>query len=100
MYTVQLGFIDGTLLFALFMIADRFSPSRVFRICALRAGIYPVGMKSQLMIMKRELGKALGWPVRALVMGTACQVHRKKTSGKIKNEHQLIIPSDRSILEH
>jgi hypothetical protein len=30
---VQLGFITGTLLFALFTLADRFSPSIVFCVC-------------------------------------------------------------------
>jgi hypothetical protein len=34
---VQLGFISGTLLFAIFTIADRFSPSKVFFICAIAA---------------------------------------------------------------
>ncbi|MEQ8927568.1 MAG: MFS transporter, partial [Fulvivirga sp.] len=32
---VQLGFISGTLLFALTNIADRFSPSKVFFWCAI-----------------------------------------------------------------
>ncbi len=32
---VQLGFVAGTLVFALLMVADRFSPSRVFMVCAL-----------------------------------------------------------------
>ncbi|MFQ3209844.1 MAG: tetrahydromethanopterin S-methyltransferase subunit B, partial [Colwellia sp.] len=31
---VQFGFILGTLVFALLAIADRFSPSKVFLICA------------------------------------------------------------------
>ncbi|WP_432328715.1 hypothetical protein ACRQ5D_09215 [Mucilaginibacter sp. P25] len=34
---VQLGFITGTLVFAILSIADRFSPVRVFFICALIA---------------------------------------------------------------
>lgn len=98
--SVQLGFISGTLLFAVLTIADRFSPSRVFMICALAgalanlglylvatdlgtlltfrfitgvclAGIYPVGMKIAADYHQKGLGKALGWLVGALVLGTA-----------------------------
>ncbi|MGB3149153.1 MAG: MFS transporter, partial [Maribacter sp.] len=35
--SVQFGFITGTLVFALLMLADRFSPSKVFIICAFLA---------------------------------------------------------------
>ena len=98
--SVQLGFIIGTLFFSLFMIADRFSPSKVFMFCALitalfnfslllenmtkwsmltarfgtgffLAGIYPVGMKIAADYFKNGLGKALGFLVGALVLGTA-----------------------------
>ncbi|WP_047245053.1 MFS transporter [Maribacter thermophilus] len=98
--SVQLGFITGTLFFALFIIADRFSPSKVFMVCALitaafnfsllmeniskwplliarfgtgffLAGIYPVGMKIAADYYKHGLGKALGFLVGALVLGTA-----------------------------
>lgn len=97
---VQLGFIVGTLLFAYFAIADRWSPRRVFLLCALLgaafnvatlaaggqlwpllalrfmtgvflAGIYPVGMKIASGWFDRDLGKALGFLVGALVLGTA-----------------------------
>jgi len=97
---VQFGFISGTLLFALLTIADRFSPSRVFFICALLgaffnagitldnntfvslmsirfltgfflAGIYPVGMKLASDYYQEGLGKSLGFLVGALVLGTA-----------------------------
>lgn len=97
---VQLGFISGTLLFALLTIADRFSPSRVFMVCAmagalinlsvlfpshhlvsllavrfstgvLLAGIYPVGMKIASDYHEKGLGKALGYLVGALTLGTA-----------------------------
>jgi len=97
---VQLGFITGTLLYAVFLLADRFSPSRVFlfsailgalfnlgigvvatdyaSILALRfltglflAGIYPVGMKIAADWYAADLGKALGYLVGALVLGTA-----------------------------
>ena len=98
--SVQLGFIIGTLAFALLMIADRFSPSRVFMASALLAalcnavllldhiatisllvarfgtgfflaGIYPVGMKIASDYYEKGLGKALGYLVGALVLGTA-----------------------------
>lgn len=97
---VQLGFIIGTLLFAILMIADRFSPSKVFFICAIfgalvnvsliwegnslatillfrfltgffLAGIYPVGMKIAVDHYEKGLGKSLGFLVGALVIGTA-----------------------------
>ncbi len=98
--SVQLGFIVGTLVFAFLMIADRFSPSKVFLICALLgaacnmallfeeiskwellsarfgtgfflAGIYPVGMKIAADYYEKGLGRALGYLVGALVLGTA-----------------------------
>ncbi|TXD48443.1 MFS transporter [Polaribacter sp. IC073] len=97
---VQFGFIIGTLLFALFTIADRFSPSKVFFVCAILgaifnsylilenntfksllilrfltgfflAGIYPVGMKIATDYYQKGLGKSLGFLVGALVLGTA-----------------------------
>ncbi|WP_197088678.1 MFS transporter [Rufibacter radiotolerans] len=96
---VQLGFILGTLVFAIFTISDRFSPSKVFLVCALLgagfnvsllwangfptlllsrfltglclAGIYPVGMKIAADYHQKGLGKALGFLVGALVLGTA-----------------------------
>ncbi len=97
---VQLGFIIGTLVFAILSLADRFSPSKVFFICALvgagcnlltimdsndfgrlilirfitgfsLAGIYPVGMKIASDYFDKGLGKSLGYLVGALVMGTA-----------------------------
>ncbi|PWG04486.1 MFS transporter [Polaribacter aquimarinus] len=97
---VQFGFISGTLVFALFTIADRFSPSKVFFISAFLgaifnalltienqtflsllffrfftgfflAGIYPVGMKIATDYYDKGLGKSLGFLVGALVLGTA-----------------------------
>jgi len=41
---IQLGFITGTLVFALLMIADRFSPSRVFFISALLGSVANLGI--------------------------------------------------------
>lgn len=97
---VQFGFIAGTLLFAIFSIADRFASSKVFFISSLiaavanvsiiwlaknmtilfalrfvtgffLAGIYPVGMKIASDWFEKGLGKALGYLVGALVLGTA-----------------------------
>ena len=97
---VQLGFVAGTLLFSLLMLADRFSPTRVFFLCSLAgalanaaiaaldgqfaalialrfavgfllAGIYPVGMKIAASWYREGLGAALGVLIGALVLGTA-----------------------------
>ncbi|MBC7400183.1 MAG: MFS transporter [Mucilaginibacter sp.] len=97
---VQLGFITGTLIFAILSIADRFSPVKVFFSCAMiaafinlcasadginattlmlcrfvtgffLAGIYPVGMKIASDHYQQGLGKSLGFLVGALVLGTA-----------------------------
>lgn len=97
---VQAGFILGTFLFALTLVADRFSPRRVFLFCALGgaainlmplfgligmmpmlvcrfavgfflAGIYPVGMKIAAAAFPQAMGKAIGYLVGALVLGTA-----------------------------
>ena len=97
---VQFGFISGTFVFALFTIADRFSPSLVFFCCAIiaalsnlgitiegisfapllafrfftgffLAGIYPVGMKIAADYFQKGLGRSLGFLVGALVLGTA-----------------------------
>lgn len=97
---VQFGFISGTLVFAWYSLADRFSPSLVFLFCAMMgalanlgmiwsghsfgsllflrfitgfflAGIYPVGMKISADYFAKKLGRSLGFLVGALVIGTA-----------------------------
>ncbi len=97
---IQFGFIIGTLVFALFTISDRFSPSKVFFFSSILAGlfnlgiclnnmdsiqillfrfltgfflagIYPVGMKIASDYYQTGLGKSLGFLVGALVVGTA-----------------------------
>ena len=97
---VQLGFVAGTLVFALLMVADRFAPARVFLVCSLLgalanaallladgsiavllalrfvvgfllAGIYPVGMKIAAIWYRERLGAVLGVLIGALVLGTA-----------------------------
>ncbi len=97
---LQIGFIVGTLVFALLAVADRWPARRVFMLSALAAalcslmamwraadfhellawraltgfclaGIYPVGMKLASLWFPRGLGAALGWLVGALVLGSA-----------------------------
>ncbi len=97
---VQFGFILGTLCFAILSLADRVSPRKLFLACALLgaaanaavllsassftgilvlravtgfllAGIYPVGMKIAASWYSGKLGKAIGYLVGALVLGTA-----------------------------
>lgn len=98
--SVQLGFISGTLLFAVLTVSDAFSPRSVFLVCSLLvalsnagifffadgfatlmvfrfltgfflAGIYPVGMRVVTGWYRRGLGKAMGYLIAALVLGTA-----------------------------
>lgn len=97
---VQLGFILGTLVFAVLSLADRYPPSKVFFYSSLLgalanvaiiflaggftglmlfrfltgfflAGIYPVGMKISADWYEKGLGNALGLLVGALVLGTS-----------------------------
>ena len=97
---VQLGFIAGTLVFALSGLADRFAASRVFAVSALcgaaanagfallsdglasalpyrfatgfaLAGVYPLGMKLVVSWAPQRSAEALGWLVGALTLGTA-----------------------------
>jgi MFS transporter, DHA1 family, inner membrane transport protein len=96
----QLGFVAGTLVFALLMVADRFPAAAVFMVCSLLgaaanaaivladgsmalllvlrfsvgfllAGIYPVGMKIAAVWYRGRLGAVLGVLIGALVLGTA-----------------------------
>lgn len=98
--SVQLGFIAGTLLFAVLAISDLFSARKIFLACSLLgalcnagvyliadgltsliifrfltgfflAGIYPVGMKIAADWYQQDLGKAMGFLVGAVVLGTA-----------------------------
>lgn len=97
---VQLGFIVGTLVFALSGLADRFAASRIFAVCAVGgalfnaafawwatdladglplrfavglclAGIYPLGMKLVVSWVPERAGTALAWLVGMLTLGTA-----------------------------
>lgn len=95
----QIGFVVGTLSFAVLSISDRFQAPRVFFCCAILgalanlsilmaqgfahlvaarlltgfflAGIYPVGMKIAASWCETGLGRALGYLVGALVLGTS-----------------------------
>ncbi len=98
--SVQLGFISGTLTFAFFAISDKHSPKHIFFLSSVLAalsnlgivaldgqvfwlmflrfftgfflgGIYPVGMKIASGWYQKGLGKALGFLVGALVVGTS-----------------------------
>ncbi|MEJ5989937.1 MFS transporter [Ramlibacter sp. PS3R-8] len=97
---VQAGFVAGTLVFALLMLADRFAPAKVFLACSLAgaacnaamlaaagrldvllalrfavgfflAGVYPVGMKIAASWYRERLGAVMGVLIGALVLGTA-----------------------------
>ena len=96
----QLGFILGTLAFAVTGLADRFPASRIFAVCAVLgalanagfaflaggidagilwrfavglslAGVYPLGMKLVVSWVPQQAGAALAWLVGMLTLGTA-----------------------------
>lgn len=125
--SVQFGFILGTLAFALFSIADKFPPSKIFFVCALfgslfnlgilienntlfslltfrfltgisLAGIYPIGMKIAADYFDKGLGKSLGWLVGALVLGTAFPHFLKLISGNYSWEYVILATSTFAIL--
>ncbi len=97
---VQLGFILGTLSFAISGLADRFPASRIFAVCAMLgaacnaafagladgltwgvplrfavgfclAGVYPLGMKLVVSWVPERAGAALAQLVGMLTLGTA-----------------------------
>ncbi len=124
---VQLGFVLGTLLYSYFSIADRFSPVRVFMVSAalaascnlavlvsyqsfeglfvarlgvgfFLAGVYPVGMKICSDWYETGLGKALGYLVGALVLGTAFPYILKSFSLSLPWQYVIIVTSGLAVL--
>ena len=124
---VQFGFISGTLVFAIFSLADRFSPSKLFFISAILgallnlsmlyeknnfisllilryltgvslAGIYPIGMKIAADYLKKDLGKYLGFLVGALVLGTSFPHFIKSSSHELFWESVITTTSFLSFL--
>jgi MFS family permease len=122
---VQLGFVAGTLAFALLMVSDRFSPSRVFMVCSLLgavanaatvwvpgelaplvalrfavgfllAGIYPVGMKIAASWYRERLGAVLGVLIGALVLGTALPYGLRALAGSAGD---VAMPGARGLVE-
>lgn len=116
----------GTLTFALLTISDRYSPSKVFFICAIAgalinltliystglislifirfstgfclAGIYPVGMKIAADYFEKGLGKALGYLVGALALGTALPHLIKLFTGSLDWHIVIITTSSLALL--
>jgi MFS family permease len=124
---VMLGFVAGTLFSAILSIADRFSPVKVFlfsniagalmnllviwlatsdvSLFALRfmvgfflAGIYPVGMKIAGDWYDTRLGRAMGFLLGALVLGTAFPHLLKNRSFKLPWEMVLMITSAMAVV--
>lgn len=124
---VQIGFIIGTFLFALFTITDRYSPSAIFCVSAIiaalfnlcilfpsnnlytllsfrfftgffLAGIYPVGMKIASDYFEKGLGKSLSFLVGALVLGTAFPHILKGFQTSLKWQYVIISTSCFAVL--
>jgi MFS family permease len=124
---IQFGFITGTLFFAIFTISDRFSPSFVFFISSILAGlfnlgisindihsteillfrfltgfflagIYPVGMKIASDYYQAGLGRSLGFLVGALVIGTAFPHLLKNFATDFSWKYVLYITTSLSVL--
>ena len=125
--SVQFGFIAGTFCFAILTLADRFSPRLIFLCCSVLgaganllilmpsagpwslilprlatgfflAGVYPVGMKIAAGWYARGLGKALGFLVGALVLGTAFPHLVKSLGGALDWRMVLVTVSSLSVL--
>ncbi|MFC2119473.1 nitrate/nitrite transporter [Bacteroidota bacterium] len=119
---IQLGFISGTLIFALLSISDRYSARKLFFICSILGsvsnlliyfiaydlfsllvlrfitgffltGIYPVGMKIAAGWYKEKLGNAIGLLVGSLVLGTAFPHLIKSFGGSLPWEQVIFIIS-------
>lgn len=124
---VQFGFITGTLVFAVFTIADRFPPSKLFFACSIiaalfnvgvclpnisstgllgfrfltgffLAGIYPVGMKIASDYYREGLGRSLGFLVGALVIGTSFPHLLKSITAALSWNYVLLAVSALSVM--
>jgi MFS family permease len=124
---IQLGFISGTLIFALLSISDRYSPRKLFFLCSvlgsvsnlliyfiannlfsllvlrfitgfLLTGIYPVGMKIAAGWYKEKLGNAIGLLIGSLVLGTAFPHLIKSFGGSLPWEQVIFIVSGFSLV--
>ncbi len=118
---VQLGFIVGTLGFALTGLADRFAASRIVAVCACfgavtnalfallatgltdalayrfltgvaLAGIYPLGMKLVVTWAPQRSGEALGWLLGMLTLGTALP-HAVRAAGSEWDWNMVVLTS-------
>ena len=123
---IQLGFISGTLIFALLSLSDRYSPRKIFFICSvlgsvsnlliyfianslfsllvlrfitgfLLTGIYPIGMKIAAGWYKDKLGNAIGLLVGSLVLGTAFPHLIKSFGGSLLWEQVIFVVSGFSL---
>ncbi|WP_114417620.1 MFS transporter [Marinospirillum perlucidum] len=119
---VQMGFICGTLLLATSGLADRFPASRIFALAAflgalinavfilgsshfplawgLRfitglclAGIYPLGMKLVVSWTPQYAGRALGWLVGMLTLGTALPHFLRAITPQLVWQYPLLLSS-------
>lgn len=123
---VQIGFVVGTLLFAVYSLSDRFQAPTVFCVCAVLgalsnlfvlasgdvlsltaarfmtgfflAGVYPVGMKIAASWCEAGLGRALGYLVGALVVGTALPHLIRGLGADIPWAHVVVMCSALSVL--
>jgi MFS family permease len=106
---IQLGFISGTLIFALLSISDRYSARKIFFICSVLGsvanlliyfiaydlfsllvlrfitgffltGIYPIGMKIAAGWYKEKLGNAIGILVGSLGVLAARSLGNRSSS--------------------
>ena len=118
---VQFGFIVGTLAFAFTALSDKISPRLLFLVCSLLgalanlliftasgmislvvlrfvtgfflAGIYPIGMKIATGWYAKGLGRAIGFLVGALVLGTAFPHLIKSLGGSLPWQGVILIVS-------
>jgi predicted MFS family arabinose efflux permease len=124
---IQLGFITGTLLFALLSLSDRYSPRKLFLFCSILGaisnllvyfiaydlfsllvlrfitgffltGIYPIGMKIASGWYKKDLGNAIGLLVGALVLGTAFPHLIKSFGGSLHWQQVIFVISAFSLI--